>query len=126
MSTLMIEHINITVSDSTRTAALYERLFGWHVRWQGPAQNDGYSVHIGTNEHYVALYTHPLSKPPIGGFLKGVPLNHLGIEVDDLDEVERRVLAEGLKTFNHASYDPGRRFYFLDHDGIEYEIISYK
>ena len=34
--------------------------------------------------------------------------------------------AAGLKPFNHGDYDPGRRFYFLDPDGIEYEIISYR
>ena len=28
--------------------------------------------------------------------------------------------------FNHGDYDPGRRFYFLDPDGIEYEVISYR
>jgi hypothetical protein len=27
--------------------------------------------------------------------------------------------------FSHDDYDPGRRFYFLDPDGIEYEVVSY-
>lgn len=56
---------------------------------------------------------------------KGRPLNHIGIEVDDLDLTETRVIAAGLKPFSHGDYHPGRRFYFFDPDGIEYEIISY-
>ncbi|HBR42432.1 MAG TPA: glyoxalase, partial [Sulfitobacter pontiacus] len=26
---------------------------------------------------------------------------------------------------NHADYEPGRRFYFRDHDGVEYELVQY-
>lgn len=58
-------------------------------------------------------------------FAKGRPLNHVGILVDDLDDIERRVVAAGLIPFAHAVYDPGRRFYFLDYDGTEFEIVSY-
>ena len=35
------------------------------------------------------------------------------------------VVAAGLTPFSHADYEPGRRFYFLDPDGIEYEVVSY-
>jgi catechol 2,3-dioxygenase-like lactoylglutathione lyase family enzyme len=99
-----------------------EALFDWHVRWRGPAQNGGHTIHVGSNDHYVALYT--------GGdtaqvFAKGKPLNHIGVEVDDLDATEARVIAAGLRPFSHADYEPGRRFYFLDPDGIEYEVVSY-
>jgi hypothetical protein len=38
---------------------------------------------------------------------------------------EARVIAAGLRPFSHADYEPGRRFYFLDPDGIEYEVVSY-
>jgi hypothetical protein len=31
-----------------------------------------------------------------------------------------------LRPFAHADYAPGRRFYFLDPDGIEYEVVSYR
>ncbi|HLJ05945.1 MAG TPA: VOC family protein [Acetobacteraceae bacterium] len=124
MSSLRIEHVNVTVADPARTSALMEALFGWRVRWSGPAQNGGHTIHVGTNEHYVALYT-PTTQVT-GQFAKGKPLNHIGIEVDDLEAIEARVVAAGLTPFNHADYEPGRRFYFLDPDGIEYEIVSYK
>ena len=32
----------------------------------------------------------------------------------------------GLTPFSHGDYEPGRRFYFFDPDGIEYEVISYR
>ncbi len=126
MATLRIEHVNVTVSDCKRTSDLMFSLFGWHVRWEGRAQNGGYSIHVGTKDYYLAVHTHPHIKVPEGGFSKGVPLNHLSIEVDDLDAVEAKVVAMGLKAFNHADYDPGRRFYFFDYDGIEFEIVSYQ
>ena len=31
----------------------------------------------------------------------------------------------GYEPCNHADYDPGRRFYFDDEDGIEFEVVSY-
>ncbi|MEE3499994.1 VOC family protein [Acidiphilium acidophilum] len=122
MSALRIEHVNITVSDPERTSRLLESLFGWEVRWSGLAQNGGRTIHVGSGDHYVALYN---GGSVAGGFGKGRPLNHIGIEVDDLEETEARVLAAGLRTFSHGNYEPGRRFYFFDLDEIEYEIVCY-
>jgi catechol 2,3-dioxygenase-like lactoylglutathione lyase family enzyme len=125
MSSLRIEHVNITVSDPNRTSDLMERLFDWHVRWSGPAQNGGHTIHVGSDDHYVALYAGGNTAKVAEAFSKGRPLNHIGVEVDDLDDAEARVIAAGLKPFSHADYEPGRRFYFLDPDGIEYEVVSY-
>ena len=52
-------------------------------------------------------------------------MNHVGIVVQDLDATEEKVIAAGLKPFSHMDYDPGRRFYFLDEDQVEYEVVSY-
>ncbi|HEY1934158.1 MAG TPA: VOC family protein [Acetobacteraceae bacterium] len=119
-----IEHVNITVADPERTSALMEAMFRWHVRWSGPASNGGHTIHVGSDDHYVAL--HAGASPPREVFGKGRPLNHIGVEVDDLDATEARVIAAGLRPFSHADYEPGRRFYFLDPDGIEYEVVSYR
>jgi catechol 2,3-dioxygenase-like lactoylglutathione lyase family enzyme len=125
MSSPRIEHVNITVADPERTSALMRALFGWHIRWSGAAQNGGRTIHVGSDEHYLALYTPGGIAQLPGVFAKGSPLNHIAIEVDDLDATEARVIAAGLKPFSHADYEPGRRFYFLDPDGIEYEVVSY-
>lgn len=126
MSSTRIEHVNVTVTDPERTSRLMEALFGWHVRWSGAARDGGHTIHVGSNEHYVALYMGRDVNYTPDDFAKGRPLNHIGVEVDDLAAVEARVLAAGLRPFAHDDYDPGCRFYFLDPDGIEYEVVSYR
>ncbi len=118
-----LEHANITVTDPDRSAKLFEQLCDWHERWRGPSQLGGRTIHVGNDTTYLAIYTNDNAK---GGFVKGVPLNHVGLLVDDLDAAEQVVIAHGLEPFNHADYEPGRRFYFFDWDGIEFEVVSYE
>jgi catechol 2,3-dioxygenase-like lactoylglutathione lyase family enzyme len=125
MSKPRIEHVNVTVTDPERAAKLMAALFGWHVRWRGAARDGGHTIHVGSDDHYIALYTGGNADYSADDFAKGRPLNHIGVEVDDLDATEARVVAAGLRPFSHADYEPGRRFYFLDPDGIEYEVVSY-
>ena len=120
-----LEHVNLTVSDPQRSAALLRDLFGWHIRWEGPSMSAGHTIHIGTDDAYVALYTNPEVRAADPAFRKGEPMNHIGVTVDDLDAVEAKVVAAGLKPFGHDDYDPGRRFYFFDWNGIEWEVVSY-
>jgi predicted enzyme related to lactoylglutathione lyase len=120
-----IEHVNVTVRDPERSAQLMHDLFGWNIRWQGPAISGGRSIHVGDDRFYMAFYTKDGADTPDEAFRKGRPLNHVGIVVDDLDDAERQVIAAGLEPFNHGDYEPGRRFYFFDFDGTEFELVSY-
>ena len=122
MPTGSLEHANITVSDPDRSSVLLQQLCGWHERWRGPSQLGGWTIHVGNERDYLAVYTHD---NPVPRFAKGQPLNHIGLVVDDLGAAEAVVIAAGLVPFNHADYDPGRRFYFFDWDGIEFEMVSY-
>ncbi|MFZ9395736.1 MAG: VOC family protein [Erythrobacter sp.] len=122
MPTGQLEHANLTVTDPERSARLFIDLCNWHERWRGPSQMGGWTIHVGDASTYLAIYTNDNTK---GGFAKGAPLNHVGLVVDDLDGAEQIVIAAGLKPFNHQDYEPGRRFYFFDWDGIEFEIVSY-
>ena len=117
-----IEHVNLTVSDIHRSAKLFTDLLEWNQRWRGPAQNGGETIHLGTETGYFALYTDGTGH---AGQRKGRPLNHVGLLVDDLAEAERVVAAHGLTPFGHGDYEPGRRFYFFDWDGIEFELVNY-
>lgn len=126
MQIAKLEHVNITVSDPKATAAMLMDLFGWHIRWEGASMDNGYTVHVGTDTEYIALYAAGTPKPSkIESYKMVAGLNHIALTVDDLDAVEERVLATGFKTENHGDYEPGRRFYFRDGDNIEYEIVSY-
>jgi catechol 2,3-dioxygenase-like lactoylglutathione lyase family enzyme len=122
----MLEHVNITVSNPARTAQMLCDVFGWKVRWTGPAKSGGTTFHVGDDNAYLAVYTPPpgVSLGAANSTLHG-GLNHVGVLVDNLDATESRVRAAGFTPFNHADYAPGRRFYFLDEDGVEFEIVSY-
>lgn len=117
-----LEHVNITVSDPDRLASLLRQLCGWHERWRGPSQLGGWTIHVGSDAAYLAIHADEHEHQP---FAKGVPLNHVGLEVDDLDAAEAVVGAAGLVPFGRADYAPGHRFYFMDWDGIEFEVVSY-
>ena len=118
-----IEHVNLTVSDPARSAALFEKLLGWHIRWQGPSQMGGHTIHVGEEGTYLALYTDGKEH---SGQHKGAPMNHVGLLVDDLKAAEQVIIDSGLTPSGHDDYEPGERFYFFDWDGIEFEVISYE
>jgi len=120
----LLEHINLTVSDARRTAKRLSMLFEWKIRWQGPAQAGGYTLHIGNDRQYIAVYQPPGESNGQDSTENG-PLNHIGILVSDLTAAEARVRSAGLTPHSFGQYQPGRRFYFRDSDHIEYEIVSY-
>lgn len=122
MPTGFLEHANITVSDPDRLSQFLQKLCGWHERWNGPSQFGGRTIHVGNERDYLALYKHD---SPVPRYTKGQPLNHIGLVVDDLGGAEAIVIDAGLIPFSHGDYEPGRRFYFFDWDGIEFEMVSY-
>ena len=124
---VQLEHANITVSNPEATAKWLGDVFGWAVRWQGASINGGRSVHVGSDNSYLALYSPKDAPDPQSGstYTSTGGLNHLAVVVDDLDAVEAKVLKAGFKTGSHADYEPGRRFYFHDNDNIEFEVVSY-
>ena len=120
-----IAHANLSVTHPERSAQLFKALLGWQERWRGQSQFGGETIHVGepeTGGGYIALYTNESVK---GDYSKGQPLNHVGLQVDDLAAAEAVVAGAGLAPFGHDDYDPGRRFYFFDWDGIEFEVVSY-
>ncbi len=121
-----LEHVNVTVSDPQRTASMLRELFDWHIRWEGDSIHGGYSMHVGTDRDYVAIYSQKVAtQKPDNSYTTLGGLNHIGITVDDIDAIEARVKAAGFEPHSHADYEPGRRFYFDDQDGIEWEVVSY-
>lgn len=126
-----LEHVNITVSDPKKTAAMLSDLFGWHTRWEGSVLGGaGYTVHVGSDDSYVAIYSgfdpdQTVPKADASYQTRGA-MNHIGVVVEDLDGIEAKVKAMGFEAHSHADYEPGRRFYFHDADGVEIEVISYQ
>lgn len=126
MSKVILEHVNMTVSHPDKTAEMLCHLFDWKIRWQGPSLNNGKTVHVGLDDFYLALYApERIENTGVDHYLTAGALNHIAVTVDDLDEMEARVKQAGYLTHNHQSYEPGRRFYFNDTDGVEYEVVAY-
>ena len=92
-----LEHVNITVPDPKASAAKLAQIFGWKIRWQGAAINDGFSVHIGDDESYLALYRPGRPLEPMGetySYVGGI--NHVGIDGANTAD-ERRIPLEQLR-----------------------------
>ena len=126
MKDAIVEHVNFTVTHPEKVAEHLCEIFAWKIRWSGPALDDGETIHVGEEASYIALYSHR----DITDLKERNPkivanLNHIGIVVDDLNDVEHKVKSLGFKPFSYRDYEPGRRFYFLMDDDIEIEVISY-
>lgn len=109
---------------------MLEQIFGWQIRWQGKSQMGRQSVHVGqpgNGATYLALYSFETTARSGGdSYSTAGGLNHIGLLVDDLDATEALVVAAGYQPHSHDDYEPGRRFYFHDHDNIEFEVVSYR
>ena len=108
------------MKDPDETASLLDQLFGWKIRWQSEDEGGSQTIHVGTEDQYLSVWNQPGADPrSYGG------LNHIGMLVEDLDAARERVIAAGLGIIPGSAYEPGRRFYFHDHNGIEFEVLSY-
>ncbi|QIE55550.1 VOC family protein [Pikeienuella piscinae] len=131
MAETTLEHANVTVSDPDETARRLSRLFGWRVRWTGASKDGGYTVHVGGERSYLALYRGKGAQSREAVSATGESqrtrggLNHIAVTVDDLDSIRELAATEGFSPGSVQDYEPGRRFYFHDGDGIEFEVVSY-
>ena len=121
---MFLEHVNLTVSDLARSTAFYQRLFGFDLRWEGTLTDGRPAAHVGDDRHYVALFQGAGPAPTPDYHQTG--LNHFGFVVDDLEEMKRRLRELGATPHSEQDYEPGRRLYFLDPDGIEIELVEYE
>ncbi|MGI9365634.1 MAG: VOC family protein [Rhizobiaceae bacterium] len=128
MTTIELEHINFTVKDARKTAQEFCDIFGWEVRWHGDAMDgQGETWHVGSNNSYLAIYS-PKEQTSAGSgssYTTQNGLNHIGVTVPDIDAMKERVKEAGYIPGPQWDYEPGRRFYFHNHDGIEVEVVSY-
>jgi len=121
---MRIEHANITVSDVQASAAFYRRLFDAALRWEGATEAGLRAAHIGDDEAYLALFeATQQGRAPASYFEVG--FNHVAFQVDDLDTYRQRLAQMGVPIKAEEDYEPGRRLYFYDPDGVEIELVEY-
>lgn len=122
---MFLEHVNMTVADVDRSVSFYRDLLGLEVRWRGKTSSGAEAAHVGDDRCYVALFEATEAAGSAGKDYGRVGLNHFGFVVEDLDALRRRVDAAGITPHLEGDYDPGRRFYIYDPDGIELELAQY-
>lgn len=120
-----VEHANITVSNiddavqfiQTAIPEFKERHRGQtNYRW----------CHIGTDDSYIALQEVVAREQTDRSPYLDVGINHIGIVVDDVDRVQKRLLAAGYEQNDIGEDNPFRkRVYFYDASGVEWEFIEY-
>ncbi len=120
---MYLEHVNLTVSSLERSVRLYVEVFGLAVRWEGKATSGANMAHVGGDRFYLALYEGSESGTRRAND-ESPGLNHLGFVVEDLEAVRERLARFEIKPHAEMDYDPGRRFYFFDPDGIEVEVVE--
>ena len=121
---MRLEHVNLTVSNLDRSIDFYCRLLGLRVRWRGTLSSGLAGAHVGDDDMYIALFQ---SREPgaVSSDYDGVGLNHFGFVVDDLADCKGRLIEMGAPPHSEQDYDPGRRLYVMDPDGIELELVEY-
>lgn len=124
---MRLEHVNLTVRNIDTSFQFYEALFGFKKRWEGTATGEVgtvRAVHAGNEHTYLALFEaeregHSQADYGVAG------VNHIGFEVEDLELYRKRLDELGSSIHLEADYDPGKRIYFFDPDGIEIELVEY-
>jgi len=125
MTLACLEHLNLTVDNPDQLAEIFCELFDWKIRWSGPSKDQGYTVHVGTDKRYIALYTNKKSVNAELGYLSHGMVNHVGLVVNDADGMEQKILDRGFKTMSHNDYGVCRSFYFMADKTLEIEIVYY-
>lgn len=121
---MFLEHVNMSVANLDRTIDFYGKLLGLKVRWRGTTSDGLPAAHVGDERHYLALFEIGDAEPkPADYGLLG--LNHYGFVVDDLDACRAKLAELGATVQDPPQYDPGRRLYFDDPNGVEVELVEY-
>ena len=123
---MYIEHVNITVSDLQKSIDFYRTLFGFTLRWRDSSDSaEQPAAHVGDERSYIAIFEAPQAGRADADYDR-VGLNHFGLVVDHLDRYRSRLAEMGVQPHLERDYDPGRRLYFYDPDGIEVELVEYE
>lgn len=135
-----ITHMAMTTNNNRRLARFYKLVFGWDEVWN-PWQNSPYAFYIGDgyfNLNCLQIRQGAAQKQEgkygnsrgAGSIVDGkvvmpeVGMNHIGFQVDDLAEADRRLAALDPKITPVASPPDGRYEdqRFLDHEGNDIEL----
>ena len=126
--TVRLEHANLAVRDVDATIRFLQTAFPeFRVRREGKTSDGLRWVHVGTEETYLAINESSAEPAEAWVAYGGKPgLNHLGYEVDDVEDVRARLTAAGYRDSTVPNEHPHRkRVYFYDAEGNDWEFVQY-
>lgn len=123
------EHANITVPNiDAALAFLLNAAPDFQIKTDQTHQDSYRWVHIGNESCYFALqepHSPSVSKDTRKPY-QNIAVNHIGMIVDDLDNIKLNLLALGYEQNGDVTQEKhGRRLYFYDKAGFEWELIEY-
>ena len=110
---LGINHVVLEVDDLDAALEFYGAIFDFELR--GKSDHNAF---IDLGDQFIQLSLRKTQGPD--------GKRHFGFVVDDLDAFKRRLQALDVAPHSEQDYEPGRRLYFLDPDGIEVELVEYE
>ena len=122
-----LEHVNLNVGDAARVTPFLLAAFpGFRVRGGGHDRDGRPWCHVGDDDSYFALTS--VGRGPARAADDATPgLNHVGIEVDDIEALHDRLVAAGFVPYSRIDIHPARRrLYCLDADGNDWEFVEYR
>ncbi|MCR9173156.1 MAG: VOC family protein [bacterium] len=125
MSTIYLEHANITVNNLDNAVHFFKTAFP-HFELRGGGESNGRKwIHFGDATTYVALNT-SLEKKQLEKNYESSGINHIGFVVSDVDSIAKRLSDAGYgRSFPKQVEQFRIRDYFYDKDGNEYEFVEY-
>ena len=120
-----VEHANVTVSNIDDAIQFIQTAIPeFKVRHRGETQYRW--CHIGTDNSYIALQEMVAREKTDRAPYLDVGINHIGLVVNNVDQVKQRLLSDGYQQNDIGEENPYRkRIYFYDRSGVEWEFIQY-
>ena len=122
-----LEHVNMTSTNVDETVRfLLTAMPDFSIRGEGDGAKAQRWVHIGTDDSYLCIEDRGATeKGPHRPYVHP-GLNHMGFVVSEASEVARRLTEAGYEQgATYLDHPHRHRYYFLDHDGHEYEFVEY-
>ncbi len=124
---MRLEHANLSVRDADAMTRFLQAVApDFRIRGRGRDGRGRPWRHVGNDDCYIALQS------VAGGDVRtpygDTPgLNHIGWEVDSIDELEARLRDAGYPPNLRVDDHPARRrLYFYDPEGNDWEFVEYR
>ncbi len=119
------EHLNLSCKDIDVSQKFYQTLFpDWRIRSRGVTPEGLRWRHFGNDRVYIALNDATNGDRQQYPY-EGVGLNHVGLVIDDGEELKNILKRHGIEYYVLESPETRHRIYVSDPDGNEIEFVEY-